>query len=173
MNKFYSWILLILGLILFMKIVVFSNGEHSKVIRNYQSKTGTITTTEITSNKRLYGDRKAQHREIFSFKLNNEDTLYIIDRYENGYGDLIRQLTIGDTVTIWLFNSSNSDYTKVVQVVKNGVLIESLADFQKREANQEGIVLLIAMGLIIIGLILCFDINIIKVLTSVVDGKEK
>ncbi len=173
MNKFYSWVLLILGLILFMKIVVFSNGEYSKEIKNYPSKTGAITSIDITSSLKLYKQRKGQSREIFSFKLNDEAPLYIVDRYENGYVDLIRQLTIGDTVTIWLQKNENSYYMKVVQVGKNGKLIESLANFQKREANQDGIVLLIAMGLIIIGLILCFDINIIKVLTSIVDGKEK
>lgn len=172
-SKIPSLFLLVIGLIVFVKIVIFSDGEYDRDISKYPSKIGTITTIDIISNRTINRNYKEQYREIFSFKMNGESPTYIIDRYENGLGDLIRQLAVGDTVKIWVDSNMSSNYITVVQVHKNGTIVESLANYQKRKANRDGIALLVAIGFIIIGLILSFDINIIKVLTSIVDGKEK
>jgi hypothetical protein len=112
--------------------------------------TGKVIDLGVTDKTSRVGGRMNIKGKVFYLRLNNSTETLATYRPEQDYSKLLQKIHVGDTVTVYYYQSNGNDLNlDVFQIVKNGEIIQ---DYESYNKNHQTIAWVTGIfGVLIIG----------------------
>lgn len=124
---------LLFGGLLIAVTFKFYNKDINLDLNNVDRINGTVVTSKVTEKSSIVGGKTSVKGNIFNFRLDNSDENFALHRPSQNYSDLVEQIKLGDTISVFYRKQNNTDLNlDVYQIEKNKRVLQ---DYNTRNST--------------------------------------